>query len=64
MSVVLVDFAVAKYIRFLHNLSDKLDAPRVVGCQIIAVRKMKRINVIACRMVFVFDQLEGFAVYR
>lgn len=63
MPVVLIDLAVAKQIGLLHNIIDQLHTARVIRCQVVTVRKMKRVNVIAGGIVLFINKLKRLPIY-
>lgn len=62
-AVVLVDLAVAEQIAALHKLHDQLDAAFVVARQVVAVREMERVDVVAGRGVAGIDDFQRFLVH-
>ena len=63
-AVVLVHFAVTEHVALLEQPFDQLHAPFVVRRQIVAVRKVKRINVVKGGGIPLFDQFERLLVRR
>lgn len=61
-AVVLVHLAVSEHIAALQQLPDQLDATFVIRGEIVAIREMKRIDVVFGRRIPAVDNLQRLLV--